>query len=457
MPLVTESIPKTIDAFAHKRTRETFSGYDIDEYIEQPLDASVYITKEIDARDWKAIIRNGGNATTQLSVSRSLIEYSPMSASSTECHYNIGSVSDPDTGEILGFYRNDQVTNNLCDLYGGYNVLGASPAPFADIVEADSRALDSFYGNLRNAQTLEQGGTFVAEIHQTIHGIRHPADALVKFLKSHISLLSKRKTAIKRAIGRGDINTAKRIAGIKHYHNPDSAIASMVSNSWLEAQYHWLPTISDIQDSAKAVASLQNRPPTKRVRGGYKDSTSGDLSEAIISCGSLAIHCSTMNKLEADVRYYGAVKLIVPDGLANNFGAAVQALGLGFSNFIPTLYNIIPYSFVVDYFSNLGSVIDALSFPLSDVAWASKTSLTRDITLSGLNFHTTKPDDELTASYTGSASPGKYVKTFENIARTSLQVGDLGVPSLELKIPGIDKKWLNLSALATQLAFFRRS
>jgi hypothetical protein len=51
----------------------------------------------------------------------------------------------------------------------------------------------------------------------------------------------------------------------------------------------------------------------------------------------------------------------------------LETFGLLPKNFLPTAWELIPYSFLVDYFTNISTIIDAWSFINGNLAWAYKT------------------------------------------------------------------------------------
>jgi len=453
MPLVFKFTPDvqlvhydlvTTDLLSGNKTYFTATGQ---------IDKSYSVTKDITPRNWKAIIKRVEGATTYMDAYKVDVDYHPGFV-----YYTNRNFADIDNGD--GTHHRGDFTGGIDKQWtGSFIGYGADPAPNAVLEDADNQALASFYSHARSAQTQEQGGTFIAEINQTIHGIRRPAEALTKFFSSHIRSLSKKRTAIDRALRRNDVGTAKRIAGTRHYHNRDQLVGSMVTNSWLESRFHWVPLVSDIESSAKALAQIPFRKSVKRIYA-TGNSTSNGYNRTFVDSGQFApitIYYKRRQEKKIDVKYYGAVKTQVSGDGLDNILAGVQGLGLNLSNFVPTIYNVIPYSFVADYFSNLGDVIDAMSFPNSDIAWVARTAVDSTTEFVDQDGPAVGPNNSLTADWSWSANIGSIKVATHLITRRGLNPGDLNAPSLTLKVPGIDKKWLNLSALAAQLFVYRRS
>jgi len=135
--------------------------------------------------------------------------------------------------------------------------------------------------------------------------------------------------------------------------------------------------------------------------------------------------------------------------------AAVENFGLNVSNWVPTIWNLIPFSFVADYFSNIGDVVDALSFPSSDLAWFKQNQKVSQIDKVISNGYSA-PVSSGYDTWEVTVDPGSQEVAVESFSR-SAYFGAL-VPFLQLEIPGVSsKKWLNLSALAISLATTRRT
>jgi len=114
---------------------------------------------------------------------------------------------------------------------------------------------------------------------------------------------------------------------------------------------------------------------------------------------------------------------------------------------VPTLWEILPWSFVVDYFTNAGDVINAYSTLSSSIAWRSQVARSvRTVTYSGrpLTLGASHGDGIDVTSDICSFQPFTIVTT--SVARDPELAQDY--PSLEWKIPGLGLQWVNLAALS---------
>lgn len=178
-----------------------------------------------------------------------------------------------------------------------------------------------------------------------------------------------------RAIARGLENLLDRYRRIKRRKRPRNSkpVVDQAANAWLEASYGWRPLIGDIHDGVEALNENLNQwrkqvePAWATVklesRVASSELTGGQFS------GLLPFRVHSVSQNIAECRYKGAVKIEF-DG-ARRFDPAL--FGVDKWSFIPAVWELIPYSFLVDYFSNVGDVLDAWSFPLSSLAWCNET------------------------------------------------------------------------------------
>ena len=117
-----------------------------------------------------------------------------------------------------------------------------------------------------------------------------------------------------------------------------------IGNAWLEAQYGWVPLLSDAKSAAEALAYSQVQHTLSfRVRRS-KDNI------------KLFYPCSNPNSASVLGNHKTAVQLKVT--LKDDFDPLV---GLGLTDPLTVAWEIVPYSFVVDWFIPIGNYLETRS------------------------------------------------------------------------------------------------
>lgn len=144
-----------------------------------------------------------------------------------------------------------------------------------------------------------------------------------------------------RDLKRGRFESAARRLGVNQ--RPSKLSEKDVSGRWLELQYGWLPLLSDVYEASRAYESLTKGPRVNRVsvsltREGIKN-TSGSPSNW---------SCIGTVKEKWRLIYEMTEQLST-------------ARSLGLTDPLSVAWEIIPYSFVVDWFVPIGTYLDNLN------------------------------------------------------------------------------------------------
>lgn len=142
------------------------------------------------------------------------------------------------------------------------------------------------------------------------------------------------------ALKHGDFATAARQLGAKP--RGTRLKASDISGRWLELQYGWLPTVSDMYEAAKAFHAISEGPRKAVVRTSirkeneFNASTSGNYS------------CKAMNRLTRYIQYEMYEEMSAPRQL-------------GLLDPLSLVWELLPYSFVVDWAIPIGTYLEQLN------------------------------------------------------------------------------------------------
>jgi len=176
-----------------------------------------------------------------------------------------------------------------------------------------------------------------------------------------------------KALNRFDVPGAWKVLGLG---KPSSGSVRRslkgISNAFLEVHFGWVPLVQDIESSVRLLAS---DPPFKRVvgRGTYRetvkivnDTSFGDgTRRSEVQVTKLTLRC----KIQADVRCDNT----------NLFLASK----LGLVNPASFVWEAIPFSFVVDWFANVGSFLssytDFLGVSMQDISVTHYTEAVRSV------------------------------------------------------------------------------
>jgi hypothetical protein len=303
------------------------------------------------------------------------------------------------------------------------------------MTSANNQALEALIKQLVKAQQNLQGLVVLGELSKTLRSIRHPLTALHDGIYAYLARVKKR--------------ASKRVITVRQKRD-------IVANTWLEFQYGMIPTANDLDGLMKDVAERNSyRAPVKRISG------SGRAQKIIHIDGQIEDTVGTVHFIrrkhikveEMNVRYVGEVGTSGDNRGITSFGniGISTSLGLTLRDFVPALWELIPYSFLVDYFTNIGNIIQARSYDAADTLWLEKQTYGRvvdsyqDITYTLDGFGPGPP----AVYYTGvSFSPGS-TGGYETVSKTREKYAGSLAPKLEFKIPGLSsKKWLNITALA---------
>lgn len=294
-----------------------------------------------------------------------------------------------------------------------------------DVNIALNRAVISFLKRLRKTQVAFSAPTFLGELRESIDMIRHPAKGLSDLARSYIHR----------------VKDAKK----KSPRNWKGNLSSL----WLEQAFGWQPLISDI-NSAHAAYKTLNNVKTKFVSGFGKveilrpSTPNPNIYVDATWPGFMTSRITEIQKESAFVKLRGVVKREVQAPLVEK----LSYFGFTPSEFLPTAWELLPWSFLIDYFVNIGDIIEANVTSRADIAWTDRSDVISKEYLAVITPFTKSEYNSADVLYAdGSGATAKLDS--RNWTRTpNVSLPSFSVP--EFRIPGIWAPWANMTALFAQ-------
>lgn len=155
-----------------------------------------------------------------------------------------------------------------------------------------------------------------------------------------------------RALRRGDFASVARALGVRSFRDTHGSIAEQ----WLAWQYGWRPLIEDADYVFQKYIAKDKKYPDRNVATVTgRASTSGHVTQVGIGTASYSPYSMTFDRV-IDWKVGAFVRL---DYVLRNRLAA-DASALGFVNLIDLAWELVPFSFVADWFLPIGDYLSAL-------------------------------------------------------------------------------------------------
>lgn len=304
--------------------------------------------------------------------------------------------------------------------------------------QAENVALMSAYKKIKQEHKLFSGLTFLGELRQAISMVKKPARALQESLFSYIATLKRRS----KGVPMNPAGNRKR--------------KDILAETWLEYSFGWVPLLSDIGSAAKVISEYKtgkDGSDTRRRRiSAYGEDVAAVLEQyenMDSSIVPLIREYRTTGKNSSRYRIGLSYKTSLPTGTAKR---VFQASGFELAEFIPTAWELLPWSFLIDYFTNIGDLLEAFTTPKDNIYRITKT-----VRSEALILYRVKLDRQRLSLFPGVYGPysesghgtTRWISKKTTFART--KVASLDLPRLQMENPfgkNTLVRSLNMSALA---------
>lgn len=245
-----------------------------------------------------------------------------------------------------------------------------------NVSEFQDKLLNVAGANIRNAlfqaQSTFQSAVFIAELGKTsnlVLGLAHECLTAFKgYRKKALNHIAK-----KRREGAFDEDTLKDVTGM-----------------YLSTVYGISPLLNDIDNGMRTIANIINKPLGIPVKTTDQDTISSEVGNLNGVWGSFAPY-AFRGGIQVTCSIHCKAFLKFGDVTDNAYVS--RSLGGDLSSFVPSLYELMPYSFLIDYFSNVGTVIGAASLGSVDLGWSYFTVRTVTKIKGGLERTSSVPAD----------------------------------------------------------------
>ncbi len=222
------------------------------------------------------------------------------------------------------------------------HIPGMEPYTTYDSVLA-SRLIGQAGANaLSRARSSFSAGTVLGELREALQMVRKPALSLQKLTSDY----TRRAQAYRYEYLR---------KGMSHKVARDAAKA--LPDLYLEFQFGWKPLASDVESGIDAVSRSTKDPKKIRFNGYAKQ----QIMLPRVNVTSFNNFPTSAYQLRVDREVVGdySAKVAGSASLKLGFGMPAFQAGSTIPDLIPTLWNLAPWSFLIDYFSNVGQVLEA--------------------------------------------------------------------------------------------------
>jgi hypothetical protein len=234
------------------------------------------------------------------------------------------------TGQIVADYEDGNVGSTWDPLPGNTDVL--------DSTRATNIARNKVLGKIKN-QSINLGQVY-AERQQTVLLVEKTVQRVVRTVRY---LRSANWNAAANEVGVGSSRGKHSAYSKRHSKDPQQAIA----DGWLELQYGWRPLLQDVYGAIEFVNNKQNRVLRQRVSASYSDDDT--WGTATTDDGLFTTSIKQKRKCSVKFTLYYAVP--------NEFLKTLSEGGI--TNPALVAWELLPWSFVVDWFLPIGNFISS--------------------------------------------------------------------------------------------------
>lgn len=365
-----------------------------------------------DDPQWKVKVRSRQNATNWLTAYISMV------------NVREGNLSDVSWSP----YWDPPIIRGTSNVAGVFTLWGGGYPDFTladDPSSAINEALSRFNSELSDAISPLKAGEILGELRETIRSIKDRARKMVE----------------------ATLNLSRAARNFRRRHRTVPSAIKHWSGIWLEYQFGIAPLMEDISTGVMLIDDIRDEVKVVKGKGKIELASTQDFTWGMGFDGNIDVTIARRESLKTQVKVAGAINLSLYGRTQGNQLGNLNALGLNINEFIPTVWELMPYSWLVDYFSNVGDVICAPYGVHSQLSWVYQVMKTlRTLVDKSTNMNVRTLDYQFSTDVHYTPFELRLAKkTFDRSTPSTL------VPSLELQLPSFGStRWANLAAFMGQ-------
>lgn len=291
---------------------------------------------------------------------------------------------------------------------------------------ATNKAIAILLKRYHRATRALQGLVFLGELRETMELLRRPYDGIYHLLQRHLS----RQNQTLRHYKRGGLSLGKA--------------TDRITDEWLQFSFGVTPLISDANDVADFYNNNWNEPKMGFVPLSAQASAESADPPIVLEAGFPDFwFLRHTNKVGQQV----TIKLRSAYAAHAGPGPAAAVLGAGVRDFVPAVWELIPWSFFLDYFLNIGDILDAWSYASVFAEGVQQTTIwERHSSSDGWTWDFRPPTIPSILTPVGGTISGSVFQKVKTIDRIKLSA--LPIPTLQVNTGLSSKRWANLLALS---------
>lgn len=255
---------------------------------------------------------------------------------------------------------------------------------------------------------------FLVDVHRTLRMIYTALFGLIGSIKQYFLRLS--QLSLKEASG-FTLRTASEL--------------------WLQYVFGWKQLFRDIGDALDAYITIIQNDVRFRAQGTARWEGNPDTQNGTAAIGGISAYTHTTTTSYHSVRMVGVgtVSLSGSTDQAKLLSQISKRAGLALEEVFPVLWDALPYSFLIDYFTGLGSFLTACTYQSVKLDWSVTsekfgTRVTRNVT-PPKSFVSWAGDWKYTYTFGGSQQLQYDVRGFRRIP------GQYYAPGLTIRYPSL--------------------